>query len=160
MIIGRHFQNAYVTRNVDKAVAEFKERADVRSLYEIEVPVQVWTPKGEGVGVQKLALVWVEDLNYELIEPKDGDVLAIYRDALPADDGLQFHHVCHVVDDWDELWVKVQASPYEVVLKGGTPGMLEFCYTDTREWLGHYTEYVWMVPDRWAAMGGRAGGVR
>ena len=160
MITGRHYQNAYVTRNVDKAVAEFKERADIRTLYEIEVPVQVWTPKGEGTGVQKLAFVWVEDLNYELIEPKEGDVLAIYRDALPADDSLQFHHVCHVVDDWDALWAKVQASPYEVVLKGGTPGMLQFCYTDTRAWLGHYTEYVWMVPERWAAMGGRTGGVR
>jgi Glyoxalase/Bleomycin resistance protein/Dioxygenase superfamily len=155
MITGRHYQNAYVTRNVDKAVATFREHADVRTIMEIETPVQVWTPQGEGSGVQKLAFVWVEDLNYELIEPKAGDVLAIYRDALPADDSLQFHHVCHVVDDWAELEAKVAASPFPVVLKGGTPGLLQFCYTDTRSWLGHYTEYVWMVPDRWAAMGGR-----
>jgi Glyoxalase/Bleomycin resistance protein/Dioxygenase superfamily len=155
MITGRHYQNAYVTRNVDKAVAEFRERADVRTIMEIETPVQVWTPQGEGVGVQKLAFVWVEDLNYELIEPKEGDVLAIYRDALPADDSLKFHHVCHVVDDWAPLWARVQAQPYPVVLKGGTLGLLEFCYLDTRSWLGHYTEYVWMVPERWAAMGAR-----
>ena len=155
MITGRHYQNAYVTRNVDKAVASFREHADVRTIMEIETPVQVWTPQGEGSGVQKLAFVWVEDLNYELIEPKSGDVLAIYRDALPVGDGLQFHHVCHVVDDWAELEAKVAASPFPVVLKGGTPGLLQFCYTDTRSWLGHYTEYVWMVPDRWAAMGGR-----
>lgn len=155
MITGRHYQNAYVTRNVDKAVATFREHADVRTIMEIETPVQVWTPLGEGSGVQKLAFVWVEDLNYELIEPKSGDVLAIYRDALPEDDGLQFHHVCHVVDDWAELEAKIAASPFPVLLKGGTPGMLQFCYTDTRSWLGHYTEYVWMVPDRWAAMGGR-----
>jgi Glyoxalase/Bleomycin resistance protein/Dioxygenase superfamily len=155
MITGRHYQNAYVTRNVDKAVASFRQHADVRTIMEIETPVKVWTPHGEGVGVQKLAFVWVEDLNYELIEPKEGDVLAIYRDALPAGDSLKFHHVCHVVDDWAELEAKVAASPYPVVLKGGTPGMLQFCYTDTRSWLGHYTEYVWMVPDRWAAMGGR-----
>ena len=49
----------------------------------------------------------------------------------------------------------MQAQPYPVVLKGGTPGKLDFCYLDTREWLGHYTEYVWMEPARWAAMGGR-----
>jgi hypothetical protein len=155
MITGRHYQNAYVTRNVDKAVARFKDHADIRAMHEIEVPVQVWTPKGEGIGVQKLAFVWVGDLNYELIEPKDGDVLAIYRDALPADDRLVFHHVCHVVDDWDALWARVQTCPYPVVLKGGTPGKLSFCYIDTRAWLGHYTEYVWMEPARWAAMGGR-----
>lgn len=155
MITGRHYQNAYVTRNVDKAVAEFRARADVRTVLETEVAVEIWTPLGTGVGVQKLAFVWVEDLNYELIQPISGDVLAIYRDALPADDSLKFHHVCHVVDDWDALWAKVQAQPCEVVLRGGTPGMLEFCYIDTRPWLGHYTEYVWMVPQRWAAMGGR-----
>jgi hypothetical protein len=152
MITGRHYQNAYVTRNVDKALAGFRERADIRAVLEMELPLQLWTPRGEGTGVQKLALFWVEDLNYE---PKEGDVLAMYRDALPADDSLQFHHVCHVVDDWAELEAKVAASPYPVVLKGGTPGKLQFCYTDTRSWLGHYTEYVWMVPDRWAAMGGR-----
>lgn len=155
MITGRHYQNAYVTRNVDKAVAEFRERAEVRTVLETEVAVEVWTPQGTGTGVQKLAFVWVEDLNYELIEPKSGDVLAIYRDALPADDSLKFHHVCHVVDDWDALMAKVERQPYPVVLKGGTAGLLQFLYLDTREWLGHYTEYVWMVPDRWAAMGGR-----
>lgn len=155
MITGRHYQNAYVTRNVDKAVAQFRERAEVRTVLETEVAVEVWTPQGTGTGVQKLAFVWVEDLNYELIEPKSGDVLAIYRDALPEGDSLKFHHVCHVVDDWDALMAKVERQPYPVVLKGGTAGLLQFLYLDTREWLGHYTEYVWMVPDRWAAMGGR-----
>jgi catechol 2,3-dioxygenase-like lactoylglutathione lyase family enzyme len=155
MITGRHYQNAYVTRNVDKAVASFKQNAEIRSVFEIEVPVQLWTPRGEGTGVQKLAFVWVEDLNFELIEPKEGETLAIYRDALPADDRLAFHHVCHVVDDWGALMAKVDQQPFPVVLKGGTPGMLEFLYLDMREWLGHYVEYVWMVPERWAAMGGR-----
>jgi hypothetical protein len=155
MLTGRHYQNAYVTRNVDKAVAEFKERSDVRSLMEIEVPVQVWTPNGSGIGIQKLAFVWVEDLNYELIEPKDGDVLALYRDALADDDRLVFHHVCHVVDDWEALMTRVEKQPFPIVLKGGTPGMLQFIYLDTRPWLGHYTEYVWMAPERWAQMGGR-----
>ena len=155
MITGRHYQNAYVTRNVDKAVASFKHNADVRALFEIEVPVQLWTPQGEGVGVQKLAFVWVEDLNFELIQPKSGETLAIYRDALPEDDRLVFHHVCQRVDDWDEFMGRVDKQPFPIVLKGGTPGMLQFAYLDTREWLGHYTEYVWMVPERWAGMGGR-----
>jgi hypothetical protein len=155
MIVGRHYQNAYVTRNVDKAVAEFKERADVRKVIETQVSVQLWTPQGEGQGVQKLAFIWVEDLNIELIQPIEGDVLALYRDALPADDRLSFHHVCHFIDDWDAFAAKVEQQPYPVVLKGGAPGMLQFVYLDTRAWLGHYTEYVWMVPDRWAAMGGR-----
>jgi hypothetical protein len=155
MSFGRHYQNAYVTRDVDKAVAGFRRHADVRTVMEIETPVKVWTPDGEGTGVQKLAFVWVEDLNYELIQPMSGDVLAIYRDALPAGDGLQFHHVCHVVDDWEALMAHTAKQPFPLVLRGGTRGMLEFAYFDTRPWLGHYTEYVWMVPERWAGMGGR-----
>lgn len=155
MSTGQHYQNAYVTRDVDKAVAGFKQYADVRALMEMEVPVQVWTPQGEGKGVQKLAFVWVGDLNYELIEPKEGDVLALYRDALPADDSLTFHHVCHRVDDFAALTARVAQQPFPVVLKGGAPGLLEFLYVDTRPWLGHYTEYVWASPERWAQMGGR-----
>src|SRR5665213_1635802 len=99
MITGRHFQNAYVTRNRDKAVAGFNARADVRKVLEFEGPVHLWTPKGEGTGVQKLAFIWVEDLNLEVIEPQQGETLAIYRDALPDDDRLVFHHVCQIVDD-------------------------------------------------------------
>ena len=90
MLTGHHFQNAYVTRNVDKAVAQFRDQADIRTLSEIEVPVQLWTPQGEGQGVQKLAFVWVDDMQFELIQPISGDVLALYRDALPADDRLGF----------------------------------------------------------------------
>lgn len=156
MIVGRHYQNAYVTRDVDRAVAAFRESADIRTLLETQVSVDLWTPQGEGQGVQKLAFIWVGDMQYELIQPIEGDVLSLYRDALPADDGLAFHHVCQRVDDWGALMARVDRQSCPVVLKGGTPGMLEFLYLDTRKWLGHYTEYVWMVPDRWAAMGGRA----
>ena len=155
MLTGRHYQNAYVTRNVDKAVAEFRARADVRTIMETEVPVRVWTPQGEGTGVQKLAFVWIEDMQYELIEPGDGDVLAIYRDALPADDRIAFHHICHVVDDWDATMARIAVQEFPVVLKGGNPQFLQFCYIDARPWLGHYVEYVWMVPERWAQLGGR-----
>jgi hypothetical protein len=154
MITGHHFQNAYVTRDIAAAVAQMREHADVRLLLETEVTTRLWTPAGEGEGRQKLAFVWVEDMQYELIEPVSGDVLALYRDALPADNSLKFHHVCNKVDDWDALWARIEKGPFEVVLRGGTPGMLEFCYLDTRPLLGHYLEYVWMQPERWAGMGG------
>lgn len=155
MIVGRHYQNAYITRDIAKAVARFREHADTRKVLETEVEVNVWTPQGEGVGVQKLAFIWVEDLQFELIEPQSGDVLALYRDALPADDSLSFHHICNRVDDWDGFMGQVEQQEFPVVLKGGTPGALEFLYLDTRPLLGHYLEYVWMREDRWAAMGGR-----
>ena len=155
MPIGKHYQNAYVTRNVDKAVESFRQFAETRLILETEVDVALWTPEGEGRGVQKLAFVWVEDLNYELIEPKSGDVLKLYREALPEGDELSFHHVCHRVDDWAEVTGWIDSHPFEVVLRGGTEGMLQFCYVDTRPWLGHFTEFIWAVPERWGQLGGR-----
>lgn len=155
MPIGQHYQNAYITRNLDGAVKSFRDWADPRLIFETEAEVQLWTPHGEGLGRQKLAFVWVEDLNYELIEPVSGDVLRLYTDELPDDDSLQFHHVCHRVDDWDAAMAHIEALPFPVVLRGGTEGMLQFCYIDTRDWLGHYTEYMWAVPERWAQLGGR-----
>ena len=155
MIIGRHYQNAYVTRNLTKAVAKFRDNADIRLVIEAEVAVELWTPHGSGAGVQKLAFLWVNDLNVELIEPGSGETLSIFRDALPDHDGLVFHHVCYRVDDWQKFTERALQSAYPVVLKGGTPGMLEFVYLDTREWLGHYSEYVWMTPERWTQLGGR-----
>lgn len=154
MLTGHHFQNAYVTRNIDKAVAEFRDRADVRQVLETQVDVQLWTPQGEGVGTQKLAFIWIGDMQVELIQPVSGNVLSVYTDALPDDDRIAFHHICHRVDDWDAFMAKVNGQDLPVILKGGTPGFLQFCYIDTSPWLGHYTEYVWMMPDRWAAMGG------
>jgi hypothetical protein len=59
------------------------------------------------------------------------------------------------VDDWEKLMAHAAKQPFEMVLRGGTPGMLEFAYFDTRPWLGHYTEYMWAGPERWEAMGGR-----
>ena len=159
MAIGRHYQNAYVTRDVDKAVASFREHADTRLIIQTEVDVPLWTPQGEGIGTQKLAFVWVGDLNYELIQPGpirgDIDTVSIYRDALPDGDELKFHHVCHIVDDWAALEAHIAANPFPVVLKGGTPGKLQFCYVDTRPWLGHYTEYMWVDAERWGQLGGR-----
>ncbi|MET0251061.1 MAG: VOC family protein [Novosphingobium sp.] len=155
MLVGRHFQNAYVTRDIAKATERFHREAGTRNVIDVEVEVELWTPQGKGQGTQKLAFIWIEDLQVELIQPGAGDVLALYRDALPADDGIVFHHICNRVDDWDAFSAQLERQPYPVVLKGGTPGLLEFVYIDTRDWLGHYVEYVWMVPERWAAMGGR-----
>jgi hypothetical protein len=153
MLEGHHFQNAYVTRDVDKWVATFGERAKVDTVLTFEGSTPVTTVNGAGVQTNKLAFLWVGDLQYELIQPVSGDV-AIYSDALPDGDGLQFHHVCMRVDDWDDFRARVDQQPYPVVLEGGNE-QLRFLYLDARPFLGHYLEYVWMSDARWAQMGGK-----
>lgn len=152
MLEGYHFQNAYVTRDVDKWVEAFRSRAKVRKVIVYEGSTPVSTSAGPGIQTQRLAFIWVGDLQYELIQPISGAV-DLYRDALPADDGLKFHHICMRVADWDEFRPRVDPQPYPVVLEGGNEA-LRFLYLDARPFLGHYLEYVWMTEERWGQMGG------
>jgi hypothetical protein len=153
MIEGKHYQNAYITRDIQKAVAAFKSRADVRKLIEFEAATEVKTPTGTGTQTTKLAFIWIGDLQYEFIEPVSGKV-DVFRDALPADDSLLFHHSCARVDDWNDFRARVDRQPLPVVLEGGGD-KLKFLYLDARELLGHYLEFAWMDDERWSQLGGR-----
>jgi hypothetical protein len=152
MLEGYHFQNAYVTRDVDKWVASFRSHAKVNKVITYEGSTPVVTTAGRGIQTQKMAFIWVGDLQYELIQPISGAV-DLYRAALPADDGLQFHHICMRIGDWDEFRQRAGKQPYPLVLEGGNEA-LRFLYLDARPFLGHYLEYVWMTEERWAQMGG------
>jgi hypothetical protein len=153
MLEGRHYQNAYVTRDIDKAVESFRARAGVSEARVFEASVEVQTPAGRGLAVSKLSFIWINNLQYELIQPVSG-LVGIYRDALPADDALKFHHICMRVDNWQEFRARVGHQPFPVVLEGGSEH-LRFLYLDTRDFIGHYLEYVWMTPERWSQLGGR-----
>jgi hypothetical protein len=150
---GYHYQNAYVTRDVDKGVEEFRKRAKVDRVLIFEGSTPVKTPEGAGMQTSKLAFIWVGDLQYELIQPVAGAV-QVFADALPADDSLRFHHICMRVADWDTFRARVNEQPYPVVLEGGNE-MLRFLYLDARPLLGHYVEYTWMTEERWTQIGGR-----
>lgn len=153
MIEGKHYQNAYVTRNIQKAIGDFKRRADVRKLIEYEASTEVMTPTGPARLTNKLAFIWVDDLQYELIEPVSGAV-DMYRDALPADDSPVFHHICMRVNDWDDFRARVDRQPLPIVIERGGDA-LKFLYLDARKFLGHYLEYVWMTDELWLQLGGR-----
>jgi len=153
MLEGRHYQNAYVTRDIDRAVAGFKTRSAVRDIRVFEAPTEVQTPGGRGMLVSRLAFIWIDNLQYELIQPVSG-LVDIYRDALPADDSLKFHHICMRIDNWQEFRPRVDRQSFPVVLEGGGE-QLRFLYLDARAFLGHYLEYVWMTAERWTQVGGR-----
>jgi hypothetical protein len=153
MLEGRHYQNAYITRDIDKAVDSFRARGGVQEPRVFEASVEVQTPAGRGLAVSKLSFIWINNLQYELIQPVSG-LVDIYRDALPPDDSLKFHHICMRVDNWEEFRARVLHQRFPVVLEGGSEH-LRFLYLDARDFVGHYLEYVWMTPERWAQLGGR-----
>jgi hypothetical protein len=85
MLEGYHYQNAYVTRDVDKWVESFRKRAKVDRVITYEGSTPVMTPEGAGIQTNKLAFIWVGKLQYELIQPVAGSV-RLYADALPPDE--------------------------------------------------------------------------
>lgn len=153
MLEGHHYQNAYITRDIDKAIQSFRDRANVTDVATFEGKVMLKTAAGTGEAVNKLAFIWIDDLQYELIQPVSG-LVGIYADELPDDDSMKFHHVAMRVDDWDTFRAKVDREGYTVAIEGGSDA-LKFLYIDARDFLGHYLEYVWATPERWAQMGVR-----
>lgn len=153
MLLANHYQNAYVTRDIEKALDIFRERCGVVDPRYFQAEVEVTTPNGKGVAVNKVAFIWIGSLQYELIEPVSGPV-DIYRDALPAQ-GMRFHHICMRSHDWSATLAEVERQKLPIVYRGDTSSGLKFIYADARDTLGHYLEFTWVPPAVWTAMGGR-----
>jgi hypothetical protein len=151
MLLERHYQNAYVTPDLDRAVDALQTRLGAGEFKCSHVECPLWTPNGDGVAVMKVGLVWVGDLQYELIQPISGAV-DIYQEAVRPDRLLTFHHIAMRVDEWDQLEAEVARQDLPRVQEGKTD-FLRFVYFDARDTLGHYLEYMWAKPEVWATFG-------
>lgn len=153
MLLANHYQNAYVTRDIEKALDIFRERYGIPDPRYFQAEVEVTTPKGTGLAINKVAFIWIGNLQYELIEPVSGPV-DIYRDALP-EQGMRFHHICMRSHDWDATLAEVERQKLPIVYRGDTSSGLKFIYADARDTLGHYLEFTSVPPAVWTAMGGK-----
>jgi catechol 2,3-dioxygenase-like lactoylglutathione lyase family enzyme len=154
MILENHYQNAYITRDLDRALAFFRSEYGFDGFKHFEVSYPLKTPKGSGTATVKLALGWIGNLQYELIQPISG-LVDVFNEGLPEEYPLRFHHVCMRVADWNACRASLEREKRPVIMEGGTPGQLLWLYVDARDTLGHYLEYCWMTPERWTALGGR-----
>ena len=149
-MLERHYQNAYVTPDIDRAIEVMRQRFGVIDVLQTEASTEVWTPDGSGASVSKLAFIWVGNLQYELIEPISGPS-GLYSDAVDPNQLMKFHHVAmRVGGEWDAFRAKLDAEKQKIVIEGHTPSGLKFCYVDARDTLGHYLEYVWAPEAMWA----------
>lgn len=154
MFLENHYQNAYITRDLDQTLATFRTQYGFADFKHFEVSYELKTPTARGTACVKMALGWIGNLQYELIQPVSG-LIDVYNEGLPDQYPLRFHHICMRVPDWDKFRADLEREKRSVVMEGGTPGHLLWLYVDARDTVGHYLEYCWMTPERWAAMGGR-----
>jgi glyoxalase/bleomycin resistance protein/dioxygenase superfamily protein len=148
-LLSNIWQVCYVTRDLDAGMAELRDRYGIEST---EVPTEgatflagddpaEWDVR-VSMGARRGPIV-------ELIEPIGGEV-DFYRQALPEDGGLGFHHLATYVPLGDEAWDSIGdllagaglRFEYTVLI----PNRVRAGYVDTRAQLGHYLEVCQLQP--------------
>jgi Glyoxalase/Bleomycin resistance protein/Dioxygenase superfamily len=143
-------QTAYVTNDIEQALAVFRDHYDVTSFY-------VFANNAPGMvqsdGAQlKIALAVVGGVEIELIEPQ-GDTAPLFSALLPSDGSfaIRFHHVAYRVEgdlsDFEAHMASIDSEQHPVIWSGSLGDVMRFAYTDERSLLGHYVEHVWMHAD-------------
>lgn len=145
----RHCQNAYVTNDLDRALAVWRDEFGVSEfhVFENDAPGLVSTPDYR----MKIALANVGGVEIEVIEPLPGQA-PLHAEILP-DDGsfaMRFHHaalrILGDLADFEKHMASLDPAAHPVVWHGELGEVMRFAYTDERATLGHYLEHVWFDP--------------
>ncbi len=154
MYLAGHYQNAYLTRDLDRSIDLIDTRFGKADWIVFEPDMVLKTPDGTREASVKAALGWYGGYQVELIEPTRG-WNQHYVDFMPEgpDPALpRFHHVAVRRDDLDAMRREIAALGLPLAFEGEVPGLV-FVYLDARQTLGHYLEYVWATPEGWAMQG-------
>jgi hypothetical protein len=141
------YQIGYVTRDLDAGmrrlgaihgIERFRIKRDVRGL------------PGMPEMLMHQAHVYIGTVQLELIQPAGGDD-GLYRDFCAADSSaIRHHHFGMWIDDAGEyggLRAALAEQNIPVVFDAVIPNVGGAIYADTRATLGHYLEYVHLVPE-------------
>lgn len=149
MIEGQLYQLGYVCDRLEDGIAQFRGRGMTHEPHILEVDQPVDSPQGEVVNRLRLCFVWIDDIQYELIQPIE-DPLGIYANAQPNGGPLRFHQLCYRVPDWAAFRARVDRQDLPVAMERDMGGDgLKFLYLDGRAKFGHYLEYTWMTDRAW-----------
>ena len=136
---GDFFQLGYVTNDFDRAIAELRS---LHSLGPFKEMRDTHLPTQSGCeAIAHFGLAFKGDVQFEVIAPTGGDI-AIYREALPADQsGLRFHHLGRYLSSADEYrrLLETHAARWDIPLQCAVFGGF-YAYADARNELGHYLE--------------------
>lgn len=149
----RIWQYAYVTTDLDRAIAEMTDELGFKTC--IEVPNADATflagdaPRPWNA---KFAVATSGGPIIEIIEPVAGEV-DFYRQALPSDGSyaLRLHHMATSVPAGDDEWQRLQSMLGDAGLRidytALIPGYVRAGYVDATGRLGHYLEICQHEPE-------------
>ncbi|MBW8784835.1 MAG: VOC family protein [Novosphingobium sp.] len=136
-----HFQVAYVTDDLERAVAVFRERFGVGSFRESDAEL-------ESGATIRLRVAWIGAMAYEII-CATGPGMELYTEWLPENGSvLRHHHFGFLVADepsWAALEREIARAGVRVRKRSDTPGFGRTVYVEVPE-LGHCLEYIMPGP--------------
>src|SRR5579862_3715560 len=138
-------QMAWVTNDIDQAVALFRERHDTGAfaiIRNLEASLA-----DDRTARMNLAVAGAGGIDIELIEPLGGDD-GVWREILRGDGGFEmhFHHHAQFVSsrtDLDRLKADGIAQGFPVSVAGRSTEGPGFFYLDCRATIGHHVEYLY-----------------
>jgi len=148
-------QLAYVTNDIDEAMALYARRYGVPSFYRLDVDLPSEVDGSTGVIKLKIALANVAGVQIELMEPV-ADLGGFYGSTIAGQTGLAFglHHVCQkVVGDiaeWEAHIAELGGPDRPIACSARAGDYARIVFTDDRALLGAYIEHIWMTPAAWA----------
>ncbi len=140
-------QLGYVTNDLDRARAAFKETMGVHDFFIWEnAPVHVQLYGKPASSVLNLGFAWAADTMIELIMPVSG-ATDVYMPGIEGPGfGLKLHHIGMGVDgteaDFDAKLNGEVARGHELV-NVSRASMGSYTLLDGRKTFGHYLEYLW-----------------
>jgi hypothetical protein len=141
------FQICYVTTDLD---AGMKQLAAMHGIERFRIKRDVKSLPGMPVMRMNEAHVFVGPVQIELIQPAGGDD-RLYRDVCAADGrSLRLHHYANWVDnaaEFEGLIPALKEQNVPVAFVSTNPNVGGVVYADLRSALGHYVEYVHLVPE-------------
>jgi hypothetical protein len=142
--MGGFCQMAYVTNDIDAAMALWRDRHGVESFLVLR-DHEVETGPGR-VARKNIALAYADGMQIELLEPLGGADEA-YRAPLKQGGGFQmiFHHEGHRAASPEALAAAraaIAAAGFPVVVEGSAPGGIAYFYADCRATIGHIVEHI------------------
>ncbi len=146
-LLSGFFQIGYVTSDLDASMRQLGAAHGIeRFRVKRDVPAMPGMPRM----VIHQCHAYVGAVQFEIIQPAGGDD-ALYRDFCVADKGsIRLHHLGMWVDDAAEfggLRAALEEQNIPIVFEASIPNVGGAIYADTRAQLGHYTEYVHLVPE-------------
>ena len=135
-------QNSWIVRDLDAAVEHWLKTTGIGPFYLVKgVTIEDQLYRGQPTHIEvSYALAQAGEIQVELV-CQHNDVPSAYRDTVPADAEMAFHHMAIYTGDYDADLAAYQAAGAEVAFSGGFAGK-RFCYVDTSRTIGCMIELI------------------